>query len=56
MLAPAMEAFGEPSRLLILQCEEQFPWLVWLHCLHMLYVHLKMYIMLVYIYDRDYLF
>lgn len=41
MLAPPVEAFGEPSRLFILQCEEQFPWLVRLHSLHVLYVYLN---------------
>lgn len=41
VLAPAVEALGEPARLLVLQSEEQLPRFVWLHCLHVLNIHLE---------------
>lgn len=41
MLAPAMETLGESSRLLVLQCQEQLSWPVWLFRSHVLNVNLK---------------
>lgn len=40
VLAPAVEAAGEPLRLLVLEGEEELPRPLRLHALHVLNVHL----------------